>query len=255
MTRALVVDDDRDFVISVSILLRRHGYEVITAADAVSAVSAAVKHLPDVVLLDLRLPGGEGLGVMQRLHVLPQLAGVPVVVVTGVDPEGSRERAAAAGAAGFLAKPASEEDLMGALHAALEGHPAAQGGAAREKILVVDDDSDFLVALTTLLRGRGYDVAAAGDAISAISVAVKALPDAVVLDIGLPGGEGFTVMERLRGVPQLAGVPVVILTGLEPERYRERARQAGAVAFLRKPVVEEELLVALRAALHDSPPA
>ena len=254
MTRVLLVDDDYDFVVAVAMLLRRHGYEVITANDAVSAVSVAIKQIPDVALIDLRLPGGEGITVMERLRTLPQLAGMPVIVITGVDPEASRERALAAGAAGYLAKPASEEELLEALRVALEGHVAVSERGKGKKVLVVDDDRDLLFALTALLRGCGYKVAAAGDAVSAVSVAVQTRPDVVLLDIGLPGGKGFTVMDRLRGLPQLAGVPVVILTGLDPARYRERARRAGAAALLRKPASDEELLAALDAALAGSSP-
>jgi CheY-like chemotaxis protein len=76
----------------------------------------------------------------------------------------------------------------------------------------------------------------------------------VLLDMGLPGGDGLTVMERLHGLPQMAAVPVVVLTGRDPDRYRDRAMAAGAAAFLRKPAPDDELLRALSEALHPAAP-
>jgi CheY-like chemotaxis protein len=252
--RVLLVDDDHDFVLVLTAILARHDFEVVTAADAVSAISVAAKHMPDVVLLDMRLPGGEGITVMQRLHSLPQVTGMPVIILTGVDPEAGRQQALAAGAAGFLAKPVTEEALLealGQITAASDETEVADDGAGH-RVLVIDDDRDLLVSLVGLLRARGYEVVAAADAISAIATAAKQRPDVVLLDLGLPGGDGLTVMERLRGLPQMAVVPVVILTGLDPERYRDRAIAAGAAAFLRKPVSDGELLRTLAEALHPA---
>lgn len=248
MKRILVVDDDRDFVVTLAMLLRRHGYDVVTAADAVSAIAVAMKETPEAALVDVRLPGGDGIVVMERLHAQPRLAGLPVVILTGDDAEKYRERALAAGAKAFLTKPIAEDQLLAAL-AGMETVGQVQEGEGHT-VLLVDDDHDLLFALSVLLRGRGYQVVAAADGVSAISVAVKNRPGVVVLDIGLPGGEGFTVMDRLRGLPQLAAVPVVILSGLDPERYRERALAAGAVEYLTKPAAEDVLLAAVRRALE-----
>jgi CheY-like chemotaxis protein len=248
MKRILVVDDDRDFVVSLAMLLRRHGYNVVTAADAVSAIAVAMKETPQAALIDVRLPGGDGIVVMERLHAQPRLAGLPVVILTGGDAEKYRERALAAGAKAFLTKPIAEDRLLAAL-AGMETVGEVQEGEGHT-VLIVDDDQDLLFALSVLLRGRGYQVVAAADGVSAISVAVKHRPDVVLLDIGLPGGEGFTVMDRLRGLPKLAAVPVVILSGLDPERQRERALAAGAVEYLTKPAAEDVLLAAVRRALE-----
>jgi CheY-like chemotaxis protein len=73
----MLVDDDRGFVIVQSVVLRRVGYEVLVAADAVPAVSVAVRERPQVVIMDIGLPGGDRTTVMQRLHALPSLAGIP----------------------------------------------------------------------------------------------------------------------------------------------------------------------------------
>ena len=121
-----------------------------------------------------------------------------------------------------------------------------------KRVMLVDDDQDFLLVTSTLLRRSGYEVLFATDAASAISVAVKQNPQAVVLDIGLPGGDGTTVMQRLHAMPQLAGIPVLILSGRDSAEYRNATLKPGAVAYLTKPVDAEELVAALRLALNPA---
>ena len=260
--RVMLVDDDQDYLLITSALLRGVGYEVLIATDAVSAISVAVKQRPQAVVLDIGLPGGDGITVMRRLHAMPQLTGAPVLILSGRDPAKYRDAALKAGAAAYLTKPVQSEDLLAALRLALDeqeagqpdaeappGPPADGGG---QLVLLVDDDRDLLALLAATLRRRGFEVAVAADAVGAVTMAVRQRPDAVVLDIGLPGGDGTTVMRRLHAMPQLAGVPALMLSGRDPAKYREAALKAGAVAYLTKPVDAEELVAALRLALNPA---
>ena len=114
--------------------------------------------------------------------------------------------------------------------------------ADKKKILIVDDDADVRELLNVRLRRAGYDTAFATDAISAVSAARREEPDLIVLDLGLPGGEGYTVMERLRAIASLGWVPVVVVSARDPAANRQRAIDAGAKAFLEKPIEMDELL-------------
>jgi len=120
------------------------------------------------------------------------------------------------------------------------------------KILIVDDDKDVLKALSVRLKGSGYGVVYAADGIAAVSVARNEEPDVIILDIGLPGGDGFTVMERLAGILPIAQIPVIILTARDVSGNEARARTAGAYAFLQKPVDNDVLLETIRKALGES---
>ena len=120
------------------------------------------------------------------------------------------------------------------------------------KVLIVDDDKDVLKALSIRLRANGYGVVFAADGIAAISVARNETPDVIILDIGLPGGDGFTVMERLGGLVPTAQIPVIILTGRDVAGNEARARDAGAHAFLQKPIDDDVLLETIREALGES---
>ena len=253
----LLVDDDRDLLTALSGALRQRGYEVAVAQDAVAAMSAAVKLRPQVIVLDVGLPGGEGSVVMKRMHALPQLAGVPVIMMSGRDPQRYREEALAAGASAYFTKPLDTDDLVGAIRSAMgedgEEKATSAGAYAGRLILLVDDDEDLLVALAAPLRRQGFDVAVATDAVTAVSTAVRQPPDVVIMDIGLPGGDGTMVMQRLHSLPQLAGVPVIMLSGRDPEKHRETALAAGAAAYLSKPVAPDRLAAVVVEVLGGDP--
>jgi CheY-like chemotaxis protein len=122
----------------------------------------------------------------------------------------------------------------------------------RTKILVVDDNATIRKGLSVRLRANDYEVLFAEDAISATAALVTERPDLVILDLGLPGGDGFVVMERLQRNDRLASIPVIVLTGRELDGNRDRALQAGATAFFQKPVDDSTLLFAIRKALDVS---
>src|ERR1700676_5797161 len=105
----------------------------------------------------------------------------------------------------------------------------------KTKILVVDDNPTIRKGLSIRLRANGYEVLFAEDAISATAALVTERPDLVLLDLGLPAGDGFVVMERLHKNDRLANIPVIVLTGRELAGNRDRALQEGAAAFFQIP--------------------
>lgn len=121
-----------------------------------------------------------------------------------------------------------------------------------KKILIVEDDMELMRGLSIRLKANGYNVSMATEGISAISVAQKESPDLILLDIGLPAGDGFTIMSRLKNITHLSLVPVIILTGRDPVENQLRAMDAGAKAFLQKPVDNDVLLRTIRIVLRES---
>jgi DNA-binding response OmpR family regulator len=122
-------------------------------------------------------------------------------------------------------------------------------GTTKNTILVVDDNADLRKALSLRLQANGYDVLTAADALSATTTIVKQEPSLVILDLGLPCGDGFVVMERLQKHDRLAQIPVIVLTGRGKANNMDRALRAGAAAFFQKPVEDGELLLAIWKAL------
>ncbi len=121
----------------------------------------------------------------------------------------------------------------------------------KKKILIVDDEKDFLRILAMQLKAKGYDTVAATDAVTAISVAQEEKPDLILLDIGLPAGDGFTVMERLAYFDRTVLTPVIVITGKDTSTFQEQALKAGAVAFLQKPIDIDKLVAAIRNILGE----
>lgn len=113
---------------------------------------------------------------------------------------------------------------------------------AKKKILIVDDNEDVAKGLRILFRAHDYATVMASDAVSAVSEARKETPDLIVLDLGLPAGDGYIVMERLSNIESLASIPVIVFTAREEATHKQRALDAGAKAFFQKPVDHAVLL-------------
>ena len=119
-----------------------------------------------------------------------------------------------------------------------------------KKILVVEDDVSINKALTIRLRAAGYEVCSAQDGLLATCAAKREIPDAMVLDISMPAGDGFSIVERVQEMPELEGVPFIFLTASKRPEFRERAEELGATAFFEKPYDAAELLAAIEGAVN-----
>jgi two-component system KDP operon response regulator KdpE len=118
-------------------------------------------------------------------------------------------------------------------------------------ILVVDDDPDVRQAMEIRLRANGYDTALAATALSGVAEAIREKPDLIILDLGLPGGDGFVAIERLKQIPVLAMIPIVVVSARDARVNQERALKAGANVFLQKPIENAQLLAIIRQALGE----
>ena len=119
----------------------------------------------------------------------------------------------------------------------------------KAKILIVDDDQDIRRLVAHRLKAEGFEAVFAGDAIAAVNAARKEEPDLILLDLGLPAGDGRVVMERMKAMPALEGIPVIIITARDLSLEKESLDQTGAVAFFQKPFDHDELVAAIRSAL------
>src|SRR5579859_2624663 len=118
------------------------------------------------------------------------------------------------------------------------------------KVLIIDDDAQLLMLLGRMLNARGFEVVTASDAVAAVSTAVAERPGLILLDMGLPAGNGVIVLQRLRALPVTAFIPVVLLTGGLVDFDREQSlAELGCDTILTKPVTTEQLMAAINSAL------
>jgi DNA-binding response OmpR family regulator len=116
---------------------------------------------------------------------------------------------------------------------------------ANKKILIIEDDADVRLGYQVFLKAHHYDTSFAADGMSAISEARKQLPDLIILDLGLPAGDGFVVLERLLAITHLSLIPVLVVSARDARGNKERALKAGAKAYLQKPWSDSELLATI----------
>ena len=122
---------------------------------------------------------------------------------------------------------------------------------ANKKILIVDDDPDVRQAMHIRLKANAYDTCFASDALTSIAEARKQQPDLILLDLGLPGGDGYAVMDRLRRHPSLSVIPVIVVSGRDTRGNEARVVAAGAKVYLQKPVNNAQLLAIIRQTLGE----
>jgi DNA-binding response OmpR family regulator len=125
MKKILIVEDDQNIARALSIRLKNGGYEVSLAPDALAGVETAIKKVPDLVLLDISLPAGNGFTVAERIQSLIPTA-TPLIFLTASKKPGLREKAKELGAAAFFHKPYRADDLLGAIQLALAGTPVVE---------------------------------------------------------------------------------------------------------------------------------
>ena len=120
-----------------------------------------------------------------------------------------------------------------------------------KKILIIEDDPDVRLGYHIRLKANNYDTFFAADGLASMTEARKNQPDLIILDLGLPAGDGFAVMERLKASTQLAVIPIIVVSARDPRENGDRALKAGAKAYLQKPVDNDELLAVIRRLLGE----
>ena len=121
-----------------------------------------------------------------------------------------------------------------------------------KKVLVVDDNMAITLALNIRLRAAGYEVSSAADGVSALKAVQENRPDVILLDVRMPGMDGFEVKRRLRAVPELRDIPVIFLSAHAQEATRQDAFAAGAKYFLPKPYDAAQLIAVIEAVVEEA---
>ncbi len=236
--KVLVIDDDPAMREAVSRMLTHEGFWVALASGGAEGLRLARSLRPHIIALDVAMPGLDGWQVLAQLKEDPDLQSIPVILVTLMD---DRERGFALGASDYLQKPVSKERLISAI--------ASVGLSSCDRpVLLVEDDPPTREALRRTLEGEGWEVRLASDGQQALEHLSLEAPCMIVLDLMLPGMDGFQLLAHLSEHPAWSGVPVVVVTArdLTPEdRGRLTLPQVRRI-FQKGAFSRDELLGAIR---------
>lgn len=228
--KVLVVDDDRRMVKTICDILTVKGYEAVPAYSGEEAVEKARTEAFGCVLMDLKMPGIDGVEALQMIRdAAPEL---PVVLMSAYATEEQAEEAKRQGAYSVLAKPIDISALLSFLALLRK----------EESILIVDDDPVFCKTLRDILQTRGYRVETQSEPASALESMEHNYKLAVVLDLKLGNADGVDILKDVRA--KYPTKPVVLVTGYGGEMAAsiEQGLQIGAYACLYKPLDVEKLI-------------
>jgi DNA-binding response OmpR family regulator len=219
--------------------LTEAGYDLLSAYDGNEALELAFKHLPDLVVTDVEMPGADGFMVCQTLKEDPRTEHLPVVIASALGEAESLEQGFDAGADDYLVKPVVPEELISRIRVLIAGVELS----GRERILVVDDSPAVRHLITDTLRRQGFEVHAAEDGAAGLERAIELMQaedpaqrvQLVITDYDMPVMNGFEFVHALKQRPQTREVPVMMLTARESRRDQAQMRAVGLTAYLVKP--------------------
>jgi PAS domain S-box-containing protein len=236
----LVVDDDRDISNLVKVQLEQSGYRVRILGSGKAVPAWAEENLPDLIILDLILPDTDGIEVIRALKKNTITADIPVIVLTVVPDDGS---AWDEGLTDYLIKPVDNRELLYRVEKALTW----QG-----RVLIVEDDADTVGLLAAAMRQIGFTPLVAVGGYEALVVARRYRPDLILLDLRMPGMDGYEALTHLKRDAVTQAIPIVAISAHVTDVMQERKRliALGATSFLPKPFSIEELLDEVETALQ-----
>ena len=257
----LVVEDDHlNMKLMRSILALGH-YQILEAGEAETGLELAARHHPDLILMDIQLPGLDGLSATRRLKQTPALANIPVIALTGLAMDGDRENALAAGCDDYISKPINTRTFLASIRErmapveeapapSVTEPPATATGPGQSKILVVDDDPMNVKLISAILSKDDYAIVTAYGGEEALRITRAENPDLILLDVMMPVMDGYQVTREVKGDPATAGIPIIMVTALNGTEDKVRGLESGADEFLTKPVNRAELLARVKSMLR-----
>jgi len=221
----LVIDDDPKVRELLSRILEKEGHRVICAEDGNSGLLLAEQHRPGAITLDVVMPGGkDGWEVLRLLKESPVTQGIPVIMVSVM---AEQEHALALEVEDYLVKPIDAERLLRVIGRVTQLAP-------QRNLLLVDDDEPSLEALERVIERAGWHPLIARNGNEALAALAKTRPAAIVLDLMMPGMDGFEFLQHLRADPHLKSIPVIVMSGKEPTEAEQAFLRDRVDAVLKK---------------------
>lgn len=258
----MIIEDEKDLLLLIEKKLNKEGFVTITANDGEEGLEKVRLHKPDIVLLDIVIPKKNGYQVLEAIHKDPSLSSIPVIIISNSDPD--EEKIYSLGAKDYLIKAdLTPEDIQQKISRHLDNSSKQQEEKTKNKatankhpkILLIEDDEVLRDLCLTKLQKENFEVSSAIDGQEGLRKIAQERPDLVLLDIILPGIDGFEVLKQMRNsTASIANIPVILLTNLGQETDIEKGESLGARDYLVKAnFTTEEIVAKIKKALKGEP--
>ncbi len=247
--RVLLVDDDPEFLKMAAALGRERALNLVTATSAAQALALAAEAPPDAAIIDLKLDVFDmsSFELARALRSLPGCEALPLAFVSSGGQLADRIAATYAGASLYLSKPLDAEMLSQAVH-----QLTAANRATRPRLLIVDDDEDFVRGVRAILHDTGLETTVLTNAALIVETLEDVRPDVMLLDATMGQFSGFDICRMVRTIPKFQDLVILFVTALGDTESRLAAFRVGADDYLIKPIVKEELLARIRVRVERS---
>jgi DNA-binding response OmpR family regulator len=248
LRHVLIVEDESPIRTMLTDLLSDAGYGVAQAADGHEALRHLREGRPDLIILDLMLPGLSGWQFLEHSHDQLERSNIPVMILSAI--KGGSDYPSALGVAAWLTKPLDVDQFLSAVELMVgPTRPArrslTEAQNKEQRVLIVEDDRPIRDLVVEHLGDEGFLTLPVESIPEAHSAIAEHRPALVVLDLMLPGLSGFTFLEQRKDDPALATLPVLVLSAAPPDKLLE-AKLLGADAFLSKPFDLDALTALVR---------
>ncbi|MDH5388556.1 MAG: response regulator [Gammaproteobacteria bacterium] len=267
----LIVEDSKTAQKVLKNIFIRAGYDVLQAMDGESGIALAQQYKPSLILMDVVMPGINGFQATRMIRKDPEIADIPVIIVSGNEKAGEQFWISEIGADHYLTKPLSSTELFSSIDKLLssgasteklhtEANDVVEPDVSYEeknltignelKVLVVDDSKTVQYLMKKMLMQRGYEVLQAYDAQTGIILAKKNMPALIIMDVVMPGMNGFQATRHIKKDSQIAHIPIVIISGNRQATDQFWATRMGAAHFLSKPFSRKDMFLVIEDILH-----
>lgn len=241
----LLIDDDPIVARELKGIIEEAGYRMRIAFSGLEGLGEIEKERPDLVLLDLNMPGMDGFEVLEELGAKGS-ASLPVIVLTAGDLSGPQKKRLTKNVKSVLLKGQVDRlALLGTIGDALQKEVAPVEKPASDtpwKVMIVEDAPDSMIFFTETLRPSGYEICCASDGRKALEIAACEKPNLILMDIHIPVLSGYEATKRIKESEDLRGIPVIALTARAMKGDREKILAAGFDDYLSKPVHPDDLV-------------
>ncbi|QPJ65097.1 MAG: response regulator [Candidatus Nitrohelix vancouverensis] len=250
--KILVVDDEPANIDLLVRTLKEDDYTVIAATDGEKALELVKKTKPNLILLDVILPQMDGYEVCKTLKTSPDSNDIPIIFTTSLNDPENIKKGFSMGCDEYISKPFSSVEVRNRVrtHLSLRDnisrvrllYSEIKTDLSKAKVLIVDDIATNIDIVKEILRQEKVDILAAPSATIAQKLVERTLPDLILLDIMMPGLNGFEFCEWLKQRPETQNIPVIFISALNSPEYIARGFSLGCVDYIAKPFHDKEVL-------------